>query len=92
MLGNASEMMFEPFRLNKLDRQHGQAGGFVVRGGNYLTSEGELRTALRQEEPYYNAEGRWRKDQRPAPGPGLADPDLARAGEEHREELGIPGQ
>lgn len=57
MLGNASEMMFEPFRLNKLDRQHGQAGGFVVRGGNYLTSEGELRTALRQEEPYYNAEG-----------------------------------
>ncbi|HGM5581120.1 TPA: formylglycine-generating enzyme family protein [Pseudomonas putida] len=57
MLGNASEMMFEPFRLNKLDRQHGQAGGFVVRGGSYLTAEGELRTALRQEEPYYNAEG-----------------------------------
>ncbi|MGB5956970.1 formylglycine-generating enzyme family protein [Pseudomonas sp.] len=57
MLGNASEMMFEPFRLNKLDRQHGQAGGYVVRGGNYLTSEGDLRTSLRQEEPYYNAEG-----------------------------------
>lgn len=50
-------MMFEPFRLNKLDRQHGQAGGYVVRGGNYLTSEGDLRTSLRQEEPYYNAEG-----------------------------------
>ncbi|WP_119137814.1 formylglycine-generating enzyme family protein [Pseudomonas reidholzensis] len=57
MLGNASEMMFEPFRLNKLDRQHGQAGGYVVRGGNYLTSEAELRTAQRQEDPYYNAEG-----------------------------------
>lgn len=57
MLGNASEMMFEPFRLNKLDRQHGQAGGYVVRGGNFLTAEGQLRTALRQEEPYYNAEG-----------------------------------
>ena len=57
MLGNASEMMFEPFHLNKLDRQHGQAGGYVVRGGNYLTAEGELRTALREEEPYYNAEG-----------------------------------
>lgn len=57
MLGNASEMMFEPFRLNKLDRQHGQAGGFVVRGGSYLTAEGELRTALRQEEPYYDAKG-----------------------------------
>ncbi|WP_177431052.1 MULTISPECIES: formylglycine-generating enzyme family protein [Pseudomonas] len=57
MLGNASEMMFEPFRLNKLDRQHGQAGGYVVRGGNYLTAEGQLRTALRQEEPYYNDQG-----------------------------------
>lgn len=53
MLGNAAEMMFEPFRLNKLDRQHGQAGGFVVRGGSYLTPREDLRTALRGEEPYY---------------------------------------
>ncbi|MDX5377624.1 MAG: formylglycine-generating enzyme family protein [Halomonas sp.] len=53
MLGNADEMMFEPFRLNKLDRQHGQAGGFVVRGGSYLTPREDLRTALRGEEPYY---------------------------------------
>ncbi|WP_010628948.1 SUMF1/EgtB/PvdO family nonheme iron enzyme [Halomonas sp. KM-1] len=53
MLGNAAEMMFEPFRLNKLDRQHGQAGGFVVRGGSYLTPREDLRSALRGEEPYY---------------------------------------
>lgn len=57
ILGNADEMIFEPFRLNKLDRQHGQAGGYVVRGGNYLTAQGEMRTALRKEEPYYNAQG-----------------------------------
>jgi hypothetical protein len=57
MLGNADEMMFEPFRLNKLDRQHGQAGGYVVRGGNYLTAQADLRTAQRKEEPYYNADG-----------------------------------
>ncbi|MDD2055049.1 formylglycine-generating enzyme family protein [Pseudomonas putida] len=57
MLGNVDEMMFEPFRLNKLDRQHGQAGGFVVRGGNYLTTQADLRTALRKEDPYYNADG-----------------------------------
>ncbi|QAY83545.1 SUMF1/EgtB/PvdO family nonheme iron enzyme [Pseudomonas arsenicoxydans] len=57
MLGNVDEMMFEPFRLNKLDRQHGQAGGYVVRGGNYLTAQADLRTALRKEEPYYNADG-----------------------------------
>jgi hypothetical protein len=57
MLGNVDEMMFEPFRLNKLDRQHGQAGGYVIRGGNYLTAQADLHTALRKEEPYYNAEG-----------------------------------
>ncbi len=57
MLGNASEMTFEPFRLNKLDRQHGQAGGYVVRGGNFLTPQGELRSALRAEEPYYTNAG-----------------------------------
>lgn len=57
VLGNADEMMFEPFRLNKLDRQHGQAGGYVVRGGNYLTAQADMRTAQRKEEPYYNAQG-----------------------------------
>lgn len=54
MLGNADEIMFESFRLNKLDRQHGQAGGYVVRGGHFLTTQGELRTAARREESYYN--------------------------------------
>lgn len=53
ILGNADEMMFEPFRLNKLDRFHGQAGGFIVRGANYLTPEADIRTAWRQEQVYY---------------------------------------
>ena len=57
VLGNADEMLFEPFRLNKLDRQHGQAGGYIVRGGNYLTPQADLHTALRQEQPYYSANG-----------------------------------
>jgi len=57
VLGNVDEMLFEPFRLNKLDRQHGQAGGYIVRGGHYLTPQAELRTALRQEQPYYTASG-----------------------------------
>jgi len=60
MLGNVDEMLFEPFRLNKLDRQHGQAGGYIVRGGNYLTPQAELRSALRQEQPYYNGDGEQR--------------------------------
>lgn len=54
MLGNVDEMMFEPFRLNKLDRQHGQAGGYVVRGGDFRTAQSDLRTALRKERNYYD--------------------------------------
>ena len=53
MLGNADEMMFESFRLNKVDRFHGQAGGYVVRGGNFTTPEADMRTSWRQEQTYY---------------------------------------
>ena len=53
MLGNADEMMFESFRLNKLDRFHGQAGGYIVRGGNFTTPEADMRTSWRQEQTYY---------------------------------------
>ncbi|MCG3463853.1 formylglycine-generating enzyme family protein [Xenorhabdus bovienii] len=56
MLGNASEMMFEPFHLNKLDRQHGKAGGYIVRGGNFLTPQSDIRSSLRGEEPYYTGQ------------------------------------
>ncbi len=31
-LGNASEMMFDSFKMNKLSRYHGQEGGVIVRG------------------------------------------------------------
>ncbi|CBL44095.1 Protein of unknown function DUF323 [gamma proteobacterium HdN1] len=54
LLGNADEMMLDAFRINKLDRLHGQAGGYTVRGGNYLTSQAEIRTSLRQEHAHYD--------------------------------------
>jgi hypothetical protein len=57
MLGNVEEMTFEPFHLNKLNRQHGQAGGFILRGGSYLTPQADLRTAMRREQPYYSNTG-----------------------------------
>ncbi len=57
MLGNVDELILESFRLNKLDRQHGQAGGFVVRGGNYLSSPQALRSSARKEQAYYGAKG-----------------------------------
>lgn len=53
VLGNADEMIFEPFRLRTHGRSHGQAGGFVVRGANYLTPGADIRTSWRVEQPYY---------------------------------------
>ncbi|WP_392565009.1 SUMF1/EgtB/PvdO family nonheme iron enzyme [Orbus wheelerorum] len=55
MLGNASEMMFDSFKMNKLDRYHGQQGAMTVRGGSYLTSESQLASSLRLEKPYYDS-------------------------------------
>lgn len=57
MLGNASEMMFDSFRLNKLDRYHGQSGGITVRGGSYLTPEDQLSSSYRVELPFYSSQG-----------------------------------
>lgn len=54
MLGNVSEMIFTPFYLNKLNRLHGQAGGFVVRGASILSGPDEIRSAARKEVNYYD--------------------------------------
>lgn len=62
MLGNVDEMVLDPFRLNRLNRLHGQAGGFVVRGGNLFTPEQQIRTAYRQEVPYYKGAAPRRRD------------------------------
>lgn len=53
MLGNVGEISMDLFRLNRLDRLHGQVGGYVVRGGNYLTAAADLRSSHRQEVPFY---------------------------------------
>ncbi|MCI0653227.1 MAG: formylglycine-generating enzyme family protein [Methylococcaceae bacterium] len=57
MLGNIGEIVFEPFRLNKVSRLHGQAGSFIVRGGNFLTSKEDIRSSMREEVPYYMETG-----------------------------------
>ncbi|MGQ0697105.1 MAG: formylglycine-generating enzyme family protein [Panacagrimonas sp.] len=54
MLGNAEEIVLEPFQLNKLDRLHGQAGSFTVRGCSFLTAQADIRSACRQEAPFYD--------------------------------------
>ncbi|WP_439242921.1 formylglycine-generating enzyme family protein [Lonepinella sp. BR2474] len=58
VLGNASEMVFDSFKMNKLDRYHGQAGGLTIRGASYLQSEGQLSSAYRVENSYYKEDGK----------------------------------
>lgn len=54
MLGNVAEWTLEPFRLNKVGRPHGLAGGQTARGGDYQTREQQLRSAWRFEYPAFN--------------------------------------
>jgi len=53
ILGNADEMILESFQLRTHGRSHGQAGGFIVKGGNFLTPQMDIRTSWRVEQPYY---------------------------------------
>ena len=54
MLGNAAEMTFVPFYLDHRGRSHGQAGGFVTRGGDIFTPPSQIATAVRQEHNYFS--------------------------------------
>ncbi|KAE9535385.1 SUMF1/EgtB/PvdO family nonheme iron enzyme [Ursidibacter arcticus] len=60
-LGNVSEMVFDSFQANKLDRYHGQEGGIIVRGGSYIKPESEVDNVSRIEIPYYDANGATKK-------------------------------
>jgi len=55
ILGNAAEMTLVPFHLDRRGRPHGQAGGFVSRGGDIFTPESQMGSAVRQEHNYFNA-------------------------------------
>ena len=54
--GNAEELMLEPFRLNAIGREHGQAGGLVTRGGSIDATEEQIYTAQRREYPDFDAQ------------------------------------
>ncbi|MEO3471720.1 SUMF1/EgtB/PvdO family nonheme iron enzyme [Roseomonas sp. CAU 1739] len=54
MLGNVGELVLEPFRAVRVGRLHGQAGGVVVKGGDFRTPEAALRSSLRIEMPPYD--------------------------------------
>ncbi len=49
VLGNVAEFVLDPFQLNKLSHQHGQSGGYLVKGGDYETAAADIRAAYRLE-------------------------------------------
>ena len=51
ILGNAAELVLDAFRLDAVGRLHGQAGGFVLRGGSFRSRPSEIRTSHRIEYP-----------------------------------------
>lgn len=57
MLGNLDEIVLDAFHLIRPGRRHGQPGGFVVRGGNYMTAEPDIRASMRAEVPFFDAKG-----------------------------------
>jgi hypothetical protein len=57
MLGNAAQLTGEQFRLNRLSRMNGDAGGYVVRGGSYLTPAEQIRSSARDEFVPYDSRG-----------------------------------
>lgn len=57
VVGNASEMVHELFRLRRPDAAHGSRGGFILRGGNALTPSGLLGISHREEIAFFTAEG-----------------------------------
>lgn len=56
MLGNVSEIVLDPFQLNRGGRLHGQPGGAMAKGGSCETRVEELRSAAREEFPDYDVE------------------------------------
>lgn len=57
LLGNADEFVGDSFHLNRVSRAHGRVGGYVVKGGNYLTSAEDIRSAYRSEVSPFTDQG-----------------------------------
>ncbi len=57
MAGNAAEMALDAFRFSVAGRLHGSAGGFVRKGGSFLSGEAEILPGRREEVPFFMADG-----------------------------------
>ena len=57
MVGNAEEILLEPYRMTRPQRDlHGQIGGYIVKGGLPGSAE-RLGVGERREVPFFTAEG-----------------------------------
>ena len=57
-IGNAAEMTLDIFRMSRAGRLHGSAGGgFVRKGGSFLSGKDEVRPGDRKEMPFFNKKG-----------------------------------
>lgn len=57
VLGNAAEMVLDPFRPNRGGRPQGRIGGLIAKGGDVRTPPDRARLALRTEYPPLDADG-----------------------------------
>jgi formylglycine-generating enzyme required for sulfatase activity len=57
MVGDVDEIMYEPFRMTRPDALHGQAGGFIVKGGNVFLPQEVIGVGYRREVPFFDLTG-----------------------------------
>nr|WP_306804676.1 SUMF1/EgtB/PvdO family nonheme iron enzyme [Desulfovibrio desulfuricans] len=55
--GNAAEMVLDAFRFSMAGRLHGSAGGFVRKGGSFLSGDAEILPGRREEMPFFLTDG-----------------------------------
>ena len=55
--GNAAEMVLDSFRFSVGGRLHGSAGGFVRKGGSFVSGDSEILPGRREESPFFLVDG-----------------------------------
>ena len=55
--GNVAEMTMDGFRFSVGGKLHGSAGGFVRKGGSFLSGEEEIMPGRREEAPFFMQDG-----------------------------------